>query len=81
MYVQKISDEKATRWERLGAMSSIAAIFKAARREDAQNFVEDIFECLKLSKCKSDTLRLTRKYYMKIVQRAGWCLIIFIISE
>jgi len=29
-------------------MSSIAAIFKAAKREDAQNFVEDIFECLKL---------------------------------
>lgn len=48
-------------------MSSI----KAARREDAQQFVEEIFECLKHSKCKSDTLRLTRKYYMKIVQRAG----------
>jgi len=62
-------------------MSSIAAIFKAARREDAQKFVEEIFECLKLSKCKSDTLRLTRKYYMKIVQRAGWCFIIFILSE
>lgn len=52
-------------------MSSIAAIFQAARREDAQQFVEDIFECLKQSKCKNDTLRLTRKYYMKIVQRAG----------
>lgn len=52
-------------------MSSIAAIFKGARREDAQQFVEDIFDCLKQSKCKSDTLRLTRKYYMKIVQRAG----------
>lgn len=52
-------------------MSSIAAIFKGARREDAQKFVEDIFDCLKQSKCKSDSLRLTRKYYMKIVQRAG----------
>lgn len=71
----KISDEKATRWERLGAMSSIAAIFKAAKREDAQKFVEEIFECLKLSKCKSDSLRLTRKYYMKIVQRAGLTLL------
>lgn len=64
-------DEKATRWEKLGAMSSIAAIFKAARREDAQHFGEDIFECLKQSKCKIDSLRLTRKFYMKIVQRVG----------
>lgn len=52
-------------------MSSVAAIFKAAKREDAQQYVNDIFECLKQSKCKSDTLRLTRKYCMKIVQRAG----------
>lgn len=52
-------------------MTSIAAIFKTARREDAQQFVEEIFECLRQSRCKSDTLRLTRKYYMKIVQRAG----------
>jgi len=62
-------------------MSSIAAIFKAARREDAQKFVEEIFECLKLSKCKSDSLRLTRKYYMKIVQRAGWYFIIFTLDK
>ncbi|XP_050437546.1 tubulin-specific chaperone D isoform X2 [Adelges cooleyi] len=72
---QKITDQNATRWERLGAMSTIAAIFKAARREDAQHYVEDIFECLKQSKCKSDNLRLTRKYYMKIVQRAGLTLL------
>lgn len=52
-------------------MSTIAAIFKAAKREDAQQFVEEIFDCLTRSKCKSDSLRLTRKYYMKIVQRAG----------
>ncbi|XP_050523175.1 tubulin-specific chaperone D [Daktulosphaira vitifoliae] len=72
---QKILDINATRWERLGAMSTIAAIFKAAKREDIQHFVEEIFDCLTRSKCKSDSLRLTRKYYMKIVQRAGLTLL------